>query len=312
LPLTVEIVRFYNAISPLPKSRMKTPRNLIILLTLGLSLLSNRETNAATSPYVTQETNVPLNQSTNDSINGILPYFVSHAAVEGTASSLIDAVTPDTPTDNVILGPDNTWIGVTWDFGEPNSGYIWRLDRVDEWIAGGDNLRKGIRADLSVSITGEINDFTVISNSLHWDALQQNDQFNHLRYDFPDQFIAGPTNTMDRYPVKGFRYLRLNSRGDKINGVDWQTRFVEFDVWVSQVLSPDTPVINSVTRNQSGDVTFKWNAITGRTYVVDYKTNLIQPEWISLDPFVADSETASVTNNTAGFSQRFYRVVLKP
>jgi len=268
---------------------------------------------AATSPYATVQTNVPLNQATNDSINGILPYFVSHTTVEGPVDTLIDATSTNTPDGNVILGPDNTWVGVAWDFGDPAEGFVWKLSRIDVWISAGDELRRGIRADFSVSSTGGVDEFTVISNSLHWAALSQNSQFNYLRYDFPDQFIAGATNNMDRYPVNGFRYLRLNSRGDSPSGgVDWQTRFAELDVWVTQIPSPDRPVFSSVKREPNGDVTLNWSAILGRTYNLEYKTDLNQSSWIFLEAIVADSETESAVDESTAGSQRFYRVGLQP
>jgi hypothetical protein len=285
-----------------------------VTISFGLLLsFLGADAKAATSPYSTVETNIPLNQATNDSINGVLPYFVSHSPQEGSSDYLVDATSADAPTGNVILGPDNTWLGVAWDFGEPASGYIWKLVRADVWIAAGDDLRKGIQADISVSSSGDPGDFVVVSNSYHWAGLNHNEQFNHVRWDFPDEFIAGPTNTMDRYPVKDFRYLRLNSRGDRINNTDWQTRFVEFDVWVSQVPHPDTPIISNPTRNENGDVIFSWNSVVGRIYSVDYKTNLSQPGWISIEPTItADSNNTAFTNSTAGESERYYRVVLKP
>jgi len=285
------------------------------ILTAGLLSFGVQKIKAATSPYVTEETNVPLNQSTNDSINGVLPFFVSDTPLEGgSADRLTDATSTNTPTSNVILGPENTWVGVAWDFGEPPEGFIWKLDRVDAWIAGEDYLRKGYRADLSVSLTGGVDDFAIITNSLHWSGLTQNAQFNHIRYDFPSEFVAGANPDMDKYPVSGFRYLRLNSRGDNPNGdgtPDWQTRFVEFDVWVSPIPGPDTPVISTPTRAQNGDVVFTWNAIPSRTYEVNYKTNLLQPDWIALDSIIPDSEIGSVTNNAGNDPERYYRVILK-
>ena len=283
-----------------------------LILTLAFFSSWVDEARAVTSPYVTVQTNTPLNQATNDSVNGILPYFVSHTTVEGPVDTLIDATSPSAPDANVILGPDNTWVGVAWDFGDPAPGFIWKLSRIDAWISAGDNLRKGYRADFSISLTGGVDDFTVISNSLHWAGLNQNDQFNHVRYDFPDQFIAGATNTMDRYPANGFRYLRLNSRGDRINNVDWQTRFVETDIWVSQIPAP-APAFISIKRNsQTGDLTLAWSTIFGRTYNLEYKSDLDQLNWVFLNSIVADSSIESFVDLSNADPQRFYRLVLQP
>ena len=216
-----------------------------LALAIGFGLIAVSTVSAATSPYVTEEVNVPLNQATNDSVNGILPYSISHGVVEGSLASLSDATSATSPTANVIIGPENTWVGITWDFGAPPEDKIWRLDRFDVWIHGGDNYRKGYRADLSVSLTGNVDDFQIIPNSLHWQDLSKNDQFNHIRYDFPEEFIAGDKPENDQYPVMDFQYLRLNSRGATVKneeGVDvsWQPRFVEIDIWVSAVPEPSS------------------------------------------------------------------------
>ncbi|MDB6029565.1 MAG: hypothetical protein JWM68_5788, partial [Verrucomicrobiales bacterium] len=292
-----------------------------LCLFIGLALLCAREaraiTTSTTSPYVTQQVDVPLNQSTNDSINGVLPYFNSHPPVEpgSSISWLADATSASAPEDNVIPGPDNTWVGMAWDFGDPGDGFTWKLDRVDLWIAAGDNLRRGIRADLSVSSIGGPGDFTVITNSLHWDAMTQNDNFNYVRYDFPNTFVPGPTADKDKYSVKDFRYLRLNSLGHKLNdsGTDWQTRFTEVDAWVSKVALPSqNPLISSIARNANGDVTFSWSTISGRTYDVEYKNALNETDWTHLDTVIADAESESILDPSTSGAQRYYRIVLEP
>jgi hypothetical protein len=60
----------------------------------------------------------------------------------------------------------------------------------------------------------------------------------------------------------------------------------------------------------SGPVTLYWAAVAGTTYRVQYKNELGDADWASLVPDVtADSPTASVTD-TAGASQRFYRILV--
>mgnify|MGYP002623764586 FL=1 len=278
-----------------------------IILLMGLLGFGVLEARAVTSPYVTTQTDVPLNQATNDSINGLLPYFSSHTPQEsGSVSRLVDAASATSPNANVILGPDNAWVEVAWNFGAPPAGHVWRLDRLDAWIIAGDNLRKGYRAEIFVSTDG--NNFTVVSNSLHWAGLTQNSRFNHVRYDFPNNYIAGATNTMDRFPVKGFQYLRFNSRGDSISGTDWQTRFVEMDIWVSPV-----PVkFSSVQRDSNGDVTLGWDAILGRTYHLEYKNDLGETDWTHLTAVTTSTETGSYIDTTSGGASRLYRLVLQP
>ncbi len=268
---------------------------------------------AATSPYVTQEINVPLAQATDDSVNGVLPFFWSHDVLEGQIESLTDAVSASSPTASVIVGPENTWVGIAWDFGDPPAGHVWRLDRFDAWIAGGDNLRKGYRADLSVSLSGFIDDFWIIPNSMHWADLKQNDQFNHIRYDFPDKFILGNKPDNDRYPVMGFRFLRLNSRGAQVDGKDWQTRFVEIDIWVTAVPLPEEgPVIHRLTWNPTNQMLgFSWDAILGRYYEVQSNTDPGNPNWTPLETIYCQVPRLSYSNLITE-PQGFYRVMKQP
>ncbi len=290
-------------------------KQLVLLAAfVSLSVVITQDAFAVTSPYVTASTNVPLNQATTDTINGVLPYYNSHSMREGAIESLTDATSPSQPAGNVILGPDNTWVSVAWDFGDPPQDHLWRLNRFDAWIIAADNLRKGYQADLSVSVSGEVDDFSIIPNSKHWESLSQNDQYNHVRYDFPTTFIAGTNTNMDRYSVVGFRYLRLNSRGDSINNVDWQTRFVEIDAWVEPIPDPaKIPVISSIQPGAPGDVVVTWNAILGRTYAVEYKTNLPgQTDWLPAGTIEAQSPSQSFTNRPGAEPQRYYRVALQP
>lgn len=285
-----------------------------LVLAAALGLITVPAAYAVTSPYVTEEINVPLNQATDDTVNGLLPYFVSHETVEGPVSRLTDAASASAPGENVILGPDNTWVGVAWDFGDPPEGFVWRLDRFDAWIAGGDNLRRGYRADISVSLTGQIDDFEVVPNTLHWAGLTQNAQHNHIRYDFPAGYIAGTSVGQDRYPVMGFRYLRFNSLGDRINNVDWQTRFVEIDIWVTAIPSPNnSPEIHRLSWAPADNrLDFSWNAILGRTYEVLYHTDLGGTDWTPLQTTNARSARLSFTDSTTADDRRFYRVMLQP
>lgn len=172
---------------------------------------------------MTQQTNVPLNQSTDDGINNVLPYFVSHGVVEGSISSLTDATSSDLPIGDVIVGPDNELVGIAWNFGTPDPGMVWQLDRVDIWIAGYDNFRKGFHGDLSYSLSGDVNDFTVIPSSEHLDSLSENANYNHIRYDFPAELVTD------------FQYIRLN-----LLNSENKPRIVEVDMWVSQIPEPGT------------------------------------------------------------------------
>jgi hypothetical protein len=64
----------------------------------------------------------------------------------------------------------------------------------------------------------------------------------------------------------------------------------------------------------AGAVIFAWSAVTGKTYQVQFKTNLLQTNWSNLgSASVATNGTMTASDFVgAGASQRFYRVALLP
>jgi hypothetical protein len=58
-------------------------------------------------------------------------------------------------------------------------------------------------------------------------------------------------------------------------------------------------------------VIFAWDAFPGKSYQVQYKSDLNLPNWSDLSPaLTATNGTVSVTNDATGAAQRFYRVAL--
>jgi len=73
--------------------------------------------------------------------------------------------------------------------------------------------------------------------------------------------------------------------------------------------TPLLPTLQSVTVT-SGTLALTWSAVYGQTYQVQYKTNLLQPDWINLgSPMTASNDCASACDSSTD-SQRFYRVEL--
>jgi len=71
------------------------------------------------------------------------------------------------------------------------------------------------------------------------------------------------------------------------------------------------PVFQPLTR--SGNILFlNWSAISGRSYQVQYKTNLTQSSWGTLTTLTATDATLSFPDDMTTDRQRFYRVVLMP
>jgi hypothetical protein len=61
----------------------------------------------------------------------------------------------------------------------------------------------------------------------------------------------------------------------------------------------------------NGSFTLTWSSISGQTYRVQYKTNLMGTNWTDLPPDVmANGVTAGKTDSTASDAQRFYRILV--
>jgi hypothetical protein len=85
-------------------------------------------------------------------------------------------------------------------------------------------------------------------------------------------------------------------------------RIVGNIVWID-----DNPFITRITR-AVGSATLVWTSITGRTYRVQYRTNITDPSWFDLSGDVLSlSNTAIKTDNSIGTAlRRFYRISLLP
>jgi hypothetical protein len=72
------------------------------------------------------------------------------------------------------------------------------------------------------------------------------------------------------------------------------------------------PALQSAVQSNSS-LTLNWSAIPGQTYQVQYKTNLLQTNWVNFGlPSVASGTTILTTDFVSGDAQRFYRIVLEP
>jgi hypothetical protein len=72
------------------------------------------------------------------------------------------------------------------------------------------------------------------------------------------------------------------------------------------------PIVPAFTQtNGSSDFGFTWGAIPGVTYQVQYKTNLVQADWVNLgDPITTTNPAASILDSFGTDPERFYRVQL--
>jgi hypothetical protein len=78
-------------------------------------------------------------------------------------------------------------------------------------------------------------------------------------------------------------------------------------------VTPVPPPTLSIKPGDPTGMTITWNAISGRTYNLQYKTNLTDGSWITnaITDIVATNTTVSHTDNPGTNGPRFYRVRLK-
>ena len=100
-------------------------------------------------------------------------------------------------------------------------------------------------------------------------------------------------------------FLRLGFRDDPYYlGLD--------DVSVKPVVAPHLRAI--VQNPPTAAIHFDFAVTSGAIYQAQYKTNLLQPDWLDLGTTnAAGAETLTLTDtNTAPFAQKFYRLILIP
>ncbi|MGD0258559.1 MAG: NHL repeat-containing protein [Verrucomicrobiota bacterium] len=87
---------------------------------------------------------------------------------------------------------------------------------------------------------------------------------------------------------------------------DWRNSIIR------ESMPPGAPVFQSATSSNSV-LTLTWSATPGKTYQVQYLTNLAQTNWNNLtNSAVAGNSTMSATDSLRASSRRFYRVVQLP
>ncbi len=84
---------------------------------------------------------------------------------------------------------------------------------------------------------------------------------------------------------------------------------------VSVLAIPAAAFQPAAVTQTNGNFKFSWNAMTGLVYQVQYKTNLLQTNWLALGSIAATTNTTLTfvdTNAVTTSPQRFYRLMLLP
>lgn len=77
---------------------------------------------------------------------------------------------------------------------------------------------------------------------------------------------------------------------------------------LNTIFVTNTPLVAAATIT-SGNFSFSWSAVSGRTYRVQWKNQLGDAQWNDLADVTASTNSASFAEPTAGQTQRFYRAI---
>ncbi len=119
---------------------------------------------------------------------------------------------------------------------------------------------------------------------------------------------AGTTNTSAVFPAAyGNTYAFYSVAVDATGNVEAAP---VVPGTTTAVLQTGQPVITSVTQS-AGNLSFTWSTVVGKTYQVQYTTNLTQVVWHNLGSTVtANSVTLTASDSLVANPQRFYRIVM--
>ena len=94
------------------------------------------------------------------------------------------------------------------------------------------------------------------------------------------------------------------------NGMPPRSDSFAVTIHVSEIITPPAPTAHIAVSNNI--VTLNWNAIAGRTYDVEYKSDLSEGTWTLLSTNIVGSGTNAILTDTVGTNtQRIYRIVLQ-
>jgi hypothetical protein len=148
-------------------------------------------TNGAT---VTTESNVLLNQSPSDALQGVNGVLSAGASIPvGSVSGLTDASTSTTPTDLQYFNPDSS-VTITYDFGAAGAATR-ELSSVSIWLHAGDVHRVDYAGGVAVS--SDNLSFTPVASTNRVEFTSGAPTQSHVLYSFVPMEVVG------------FRYLQI-------------------------------------------------------------------------------------------------------
>jgi hypothetical protein len=127
-------------------------------------------------------------------------------------------------------------------------------------------------------------------------------------------YTIGETVTLTAVPAAG--YVLAGWGGDASGNVNPLVLSLDTNKFItaSFAVQPAFQLVFQTVVQTADTLTFTWSAVTGRTYQVQYTTNLSQPDWSDLDSAtLATNSTMTASDAIApDSSQRWYRIAQLP
>jgi hypothetical protein len=172
---------------------------------------------------VTTESNVLLNQSLSDALQGLLGVLSAGASIPaGSLNGLTNAVTSTTPNDLQYFNPDSS-VTITYDLGAAGAATR-ELSSVSIWLHAGDNHRVDYAGGVAVS-SDNLNFMSVASiNRVEFTSGVPAQ--SHVLYSFGSAEVVG------------FRYLQIRDesvfqdQGTTFGTGPYHPWFIEIDAFV--------------------------------------------------------------------------------
>jgi hypothetical protein len=214
-------------------------------------------------------------------------------------SAFVDGAELVSVTDNAP--PIYTSGGISLDMWTDLVGYVLEVDDVLVVpLVGDDSYSVNQNSVLNVAAPGVLANDTEVYGTALFAVPVANPSHGALTLNSNGSFKYTPA--LGFFGTDGFIY----------QANDGPTNLGTARVTINVVNSNPPPVILSISLSNLV-TTLKWSSVAGRTYRLQYKTNLLDANWTAVTPnVVATGSVVTATNPVGTTSRRFYNVLLLP
>ena len=246
--------------------------------------------------------------------NGALTSLYSFGAIQDTNGNALDGATPYA---TMVMGSDGRLYGATFGGGANTNGFgtIFRMTTngtlttlhsfgmvvdANGYAVDGANPRGGLVQGSDGMFYGTTyNGGTNNSGTLF--QLTPDGAFSTLYQFTGANDGANPSGSLIQGTDGSFYGTTVNG-GSNGDGAVFHFSVLE---------TPSPPVFQSIIRS-SGTFTFAWSTAAGRTYQIQYTTNLNQTLWSNFGTSIVAGGSTLTASDAITSTQRFYRIVLLP